>query len=266
MKKIKIAIADDNRDFCGMLEEFFAGQEDMEIVGIANDGIEAIDLMKKQEIDLMVLDIIMPHLDGIAVLEEMNKLNLDKKIKVIVLSAVGQDGITKKALNMGASYYMLKPLDLMLLSNRIKDIVNSNYSKEEPENIIISSDKVVKKQKNASIEFEITEIMHEIGVPAHIKGFLYLRKAIEMVVSDMDLLSKVTKKLYPNIAEEFETTPSRVERAIRHAIEVAWARGEKAIIADLFGHTIHTAKGKPTNSEFIAIIADKLRLQHNIVK
>jgi len=266
-ERIKILIADDNKDFCDILYEYLSKQNDLEIVGVAKDGIEAIEVLAQTEPDVMILDIIMPHLDGLGVLEKMNSLDIPKIPKVIILSAVGQDRITQKAINLGADYYVVKPFDFEVFIKRIRQLMgNSDESFERRRSLreysISSLDS--NQKKSISIEAEITNIIHEIGVPAHIKGYLYLRAAIGMVVENIEYLSAVTKELYPNIAEKFNTTPSRVERAIRHAIEVAWSRGKIDTINRLFGYTVHNGKGKPTNSEFIAMVADKLRIEQKI--
>lgn len=264
--RIKILIADDNKDFCDILYEYLSKQEDLEIIGVAKDGIEAIEILSQNTPDVMILDIIMPHLDGLGVLEKMHSLDIPETPKVIILSAVGQDRITQKAINLGADYYVVKPFDFEVFIKRIRQLMgnsNENFERKKPLRDYSFSN-VEKQPKTISIEAEITNIIHEIGVPAHIKGYLYLREAIGMVVENIEYLSAVTKELYPNIAEKFNTTPSRVERAIRHAIEVAWGRGKIDTINKLFGYTVHNGKGKPTNSEFIAMVADKLRIEQRI--
>ncbi|WP_455538151.1 sporulation transcription factor Spo0A [Terrisporobacter sp.] len=268
-EKIKIVLADDNKDFCQLLKEYLSNEEDIEILGVAKDGIEALDLVQKTQPDLLVLDVIMPHLDGLGVIEKLNSMDLPKQPKIIVLSAVGQDKITQTAINLGADYYIVKPFDFVIFINRIRELVTNKVVGAEPkarknQEIQMTRSDYVKNTGN--IETEITNIIHEIGVPAHIKGYLYLREAIKMVIDNVELLGAVTKELYPSIAKKYNTTPSRVERAIRHAIEVAWSRGKVDTINQLFGYTVHNTKGKPTNSEFIAMIADKLRLEHSMVK
>ncbi|RBP45545.1 sporulation transcription factor Spo0A [Garciella nitratireducens] len=267
MSKIKILIADDNRDFCNILKEFLEQQEDMEIVGTANDGMEAIKLVKKFQPDILVLDIIMPILDGLGVLEKLSSINLQKHPKVIVLSAVGQDKITQRAVEAGADYYVVKPFDMEVFIKRIRELIDDSFINQGSDNkrknhfseyFTTNSNEMNRNGNN--IEAQITNIIHEIGVPAHIKGYTYLREAIKMVTENIDLLSAITKELYPSIAKKYNTTASRVERAIRHAIEVAWSRGRVDTINELFGYTINNEKGKPTNSEFIAMVADKLRL------
>jgi len=260
---IRIVVADDNQDFCEVLTEYLNNQEDMKVVGIASNGLEACDLIVNEQPDVVILDIIMPHLDGIGVLEKMRDLNLQKRPVSIILSAVGQDKITERALNLGAEYYIIKPFDMETLMTRIRQLKGKHE-------IIRSSSTILHSNKNSyipsarSLETEVTNIIHEIGIPAHIKGYQYLRDAIIMAINDMDILNSITKQLYPSIAKQYNTTPSRVERAIRHAIEVAWSRGKVDTIDRLFGYTVNNGKGKPTNSEFIALISDRLRLELNV--
>ncbi len=264
MEKIKILIADDNREFCDILSKFLSADEDFEVVGIAKDGLEALDMVSEIRPDILILDIIMPHLDGLGVLEGIHNLNLDKIPKIVILSAVGQDQITQKAIQLGADYYVVKPFDFKVFIKRLKQIADLEKGSQiiaKNEYIQIPTTNTHNVVTSKNLEARITNIIHEIGVPAHIKGYLYLREAIAMVVEDMELLGAVTKELYPSIAEKYNTTSSRVERAIRHAIEVAWTRGKIDTIDNIFGYTVNTNKGKPTNSEFIAMVADKLRLE-----
>ncbi|WP_095177805.1 sporulation transcription factor Spo0A [Clostridium cochlearium] len=267
--KINIVIADDNKEFCNILKEYLSSQEDIEVVGVGKDGVEAIKLIEEKKPDLVVLDIIMPHLDGLGVLEKLSSMALDYVPRVIILSAVGQDKITQRAINLGADYYVVKPFDMEIFVKRIRQMFNNTISGESVRinNMPVlqsTSIEINKKEEPFDLETEITNVIHEIGVPAHIKGYMYLREAITMVVKDMELLSAVTKELYPSIAKKYNTTASRVERAIRHAIEVAWSRGQIDTINKIFGYTIHNDKGKPTNSEFIAMVADKLRLKNKV--
>ncbi|OKZ56436.1 MAG: sporulation transcription factor Spo0A [Clostridium sp. 26_21] len=270
-EKITVLIADDNQEFSTTLATYLKNQEDMVIVGRAKDGNEALDMISSLTPDIVLLDVIMPHLDGIGVLEQMNMIKLNKKPICIMLSAVGQDKVTRRAIELGAEYYVVKPFDIDLLITRIRELKNykpasqnSNFISREINNTnkqqyIDISNNSVNKENN--IEALVTNIIHEVGVPAHIKGYQYLREAIIMVINDIDVINQITKCLYPQIANKFHTTPSRVERAIRHAIEVAWGRGQQDIVENIFGYTISAAKGKPTNSEFIAMISDKLRLE-----
>ena len=265
-EKVTILIADDNQEFAKTLANYIQEQDDMEVIGLAKDGEEAVDLITNIEPDIVLLDVIMPHLDGIGVLEKINMIKSDKKPTCIMLSAVGQDNITQRAIALGAEYYVVKPFDIELLIKRIRQLKDfkptqnvNNFISREIKNQYIELDNNSDDEKN--LEALVTNIIHEVGVPAHIKGYQYLREAIIMVVKDIDVINQITKSLYPKIAFKFETTPSRVERAIRHAIEVAWGRGDPKTVENIFGYTISAAKGKPTNSEFIAMIADKLRLE-----
>ena len=263
--KISVLIADDNKEFCSILNDYLLNQRDIVVIGVAKDGREALTLIEERKPDLVVLDIIMPHLDGLGVLERLNTMELEKMPRVIVLSAVGQDKITQKAITLGADYYVVKPFDMDVFTKRIREMfIGSSVSEPVRRQSVMMRSEVQTVKEPMDLETEITNIIHEIGVPAHIKGYMYLREAITMVVNDMELLSAVTKELYPSIAKKYNTTASRVERAIRHAIEVAWGRGQIEAINKLFGYTIHNDKGKPTNSEFIAMVADKLRLKNKV--
>lgn len=263
-KKIQVVIADDNREFGDILYEYLNNQDDIEVVGVARDGIEAFDLITSKMPDIAILDIIMPHLDGLGVLEKIASTPISKRPLFIILSAVGQDKITQRALALGAEYYVVKPFDMDVLVSRIrqlKNVTSPNVIRSDYGNEIKTA---YQPAAPRNLEVEVTSIMHEIGVPAHIKGYQYLRDAIMLVVKDLDVINSITKLLYPSIAREYNTTPSRVERAIRHAIEVAWSRGQVDTIDALFGYTVNLGKGKPTNSEFIAMVADKLRLEMKI--
>lgn len=265
--KIRVIIADDNKEFCNILSDYLLNQRDIDVIGVAKDGIEALKLIEQEKPDLVVLDIIMPHLDGLGVLERLATMSLEPIPRIIVLSAVGQDKITQRAITLGADYYVVKPFDMDIFTKRIRQLFNDTISGSESKKTNYIGDSTGIRENRpepTDLELQITGIIHEIGVPAHIKGYMYLREAITMVVNDMELLSAVTKELYPNIAKKFNTTASRVERAIRHAIEVAWSRGQVDTINRIFGYTIHNDKGKPTNSEFIAMVADKLRLKNRV--
>lgn len=251
-EKIRVAIADDNREFVGIVKDFLTEQSDIEIAGIGYNGEEILKIIETQEPDIVILDIIMPHLDGIGVLEKLNTSQL-KRPKIIMLTAFGQENITQRVVELGADYYVLKPFNMDVLLNRIRQLAGT-LTMPQPT-------AAVQAIKPHSIDVEVTNIIREIGIPAHIKGYQYLRDAIMMIVEEIDLLGAVTKVLYPMIAEKYATTPSRVERAIRHAIEVAWGRGNMEMINKIFGYTVKLDKGKPTNSEFMAMIADKLRME-----
>ena len=270
-EKITVLIADDNQEFSTTLATYLKNQDDMVVVGRAKDGNEALDMVSSLMPDIILLDVIMPHLDGIGVLEQINMIKMNKKPICIMLSAVGQDKITRRAIELGAEYYVVKPFDIDLLITRIREL--KNYKPSQTNNFI-AREKEIGIQKPQYIDISnmsankednlgalVTNVIHEVGVPAHIKGYQYLREAIIMVVNDIDVINQITKCLYPQIARKFHTTPSRVERAIRHAIEVAWGRGQQDVVENIFGYTVSASKGKPTNSEFIAMISDKLRLE-----
>ncbi len=265
--KITVLIADDNHDFAMTLLGYLKEEKDLEVVGVAKDGQEASELISITKPDIAILDVIMPHLDGLGVLEKINESQMEKKPICIMLSAVGQEKITQKAIELGAQYYIIKPFEISVLIKRIKEIktfqpIGSKVSFINKE-IRAPYIEIQQEKKNPSENLEalVTNIIHEVGVPAHIKGYQYLREAIMMVVNDIEVINQITKQLYPEIAAKYHTTPSRVERAIRHAIEVAWARGQIDTVESIFGYTVSNSKGKPTNSEFIAMIADKLRLE-----
>lgn len=263
-KKIQVVIADDNKEFSDILNEYLSSQGDIEVIGIARDGNQACELITAKMPDIAILDIIMPHLDGLGVLEKMRNAPLKKRPLFIILSAVGQDKITQRALALGAEYYIVKPFDLEVLVSRIRQLKDVNRNQIIKSEYSMESNTSYRAPIQRNLEVEVTNIMHEIGVPAHIKGYQYLRDAIMMVVKNLDIINSITKQLYPSIAREYNTTPSRVERAIRHAIEVAWSRGQMDAIDTIFGYTVSIGKGKPTNSEFIAMVADKLRLEMKV--
>lgn len=262
MKKLNVAVADDNEKMVEVLGQIIEEDQDLELVGKAHNGEELCSLIQEKEPDVVVLDIIMPKMDGLAVMEHFaHKEGIKKIPSFIVVSAVGMERITEDAFSLGADYYVLKPFDNKMLLNRIKHVRRLNEKKMRE----VSRQSIKAQEYTMTIgnlETDVTDIIHEIGVPAHIKGYQYLRDAIILSVNDMEMLNSITKILYPTIAKKYQTTSSRVERAIRHAIEVAWSRGKMDTIDSLFGYTVSTGKGKPTNSEFIALIADKIRLEY----
>lgn len=282
--KIKVVLADDSKKIIQTLEMAILNEDNIQIVGVANNGVDVLNLIEKHQPDVVISDIIMPTLDGLGVLEKVNNLDLklNKIPKFIFMSAMNSEKIINNAISLGASYYLVKPFDADILIKRIYDIAleKETYMK----NNVISMNSCIKSdndsyiqsnpielnnyiQSTDSLDTRVTNIIHAIGVPAHIKGYHFIREGIKMVIEDIELLNAVTKELYPGIAKKHNTTSSKVERAIRHAIEVAWNRGDDRMIKQLFQHTlIPTNKNKPTNSEFIAVIADKLRLEYSIAR
>ena len=261
MEKLNVAIADDNERMLQLLDQIVRSDEELEVVGKAGNGEDLIEIIKEKEPDVVLLDIIMPKLDGLAVMDRINHEENIKKPAFIVISAVSQEKTTEDAFELGADYYILKPFNNDMVLNRIRRVKTRqerSTGKEKKRKNFESK----KEYLEHNLEADVTSIIHEVGVPAHIKGYQYLRDAIIMSVTDMEMLNSITKILYPTIAKRHQTTPSRVERAIRHAIEVAWSRGKMDTIEELFGYTVSGGKGKPTNSEFIALIADKIRLEY----
>jgi two-component system response regulator (stage 0 sporulation protein A) len=237
-----VLLADANEEFRGMLREAIEKAEGFSVVGSVGDGEEALRIIQRQQPDLAVVDLVLPGLDGLGLLRKLK----DTKTKGIVLSAFCTDQVVAEAMNLGAAYFLPKPCAADTLLDRMQSVFGQPATPEE---------------HTAALKNRVTAVIHEIGVPAHIKGYQYLREAIIIAVGDMEVINAVTKVLYPAVAKRFGTTPSRVERAIRHAIEVAWDRGDLETLQKYFGYTVSNAKGKPTNSEFIAMIADRLVLE-----
>ena len=251
-RKISVVTADDNVEFSKELEDFLRAKGDIEFKAAAYNGAEAVELIAETEPDVFVLDMVMPKLDGLGVLRKIKALELKKRPKVIMFSVAAVDRNVEMAISGGADYFLSKPQPF----EAVYDVIKSLAGTMSPTAVTAKSPEV-----EVDLEALVTECIHELGVPAHIKGYQYIRTAIMMVVRDMDMLNFITKRLYPEIAKAYGTTSSRVERAIRHSIEVAWSRGKPETMNDIFGYTIHTGKGKPTNSEFIAMVADRIRLQ-----
>ena len=258
MEKLNVAIADDNERMVDLLSTLVKGDKELELVGQAADGQEIYKIIKEKEPDVVLLDIVMPKMDGLGVLDKVQRdTSIKKTPNFIMVSAVNQPQVTEDAFALGADYFIMKPFDKDTIIQRIKKTRRTRAFVEPG-----FYQKKTKEYTEAALEADVTNIIHEIGVPAHIKGYQYLRDAIILSVNDMEMLNSITKILYPTIAKKHQTTASRVERAIRHAIEVAWSRGKMDTIDELFGYTVSTGKGKPTNSEFIALIADKIRLEY----
>lgn len=287
MKKINMIIADDNKVNAQSLKAEFLKREEIGDVKVVNNGKEVIELLRIVDVDVLICDLIMPSLDGFGVIEQMDSMNLTKKPSIIMMSAVGKDSVTQKAMDvMGVDYYMVKPVDFNQLFQRVVEVFESNNSEliettnsvnsEIQLNSQVSMDALeysnvvqienYSKPCDASLDIEITNILHTMGMPANIKGYRYLKDAIHMVVDNMELLYGITKELYPSIAKMNNTTSSRVERAIRHAIEVTWSRGNTQFMHELFASSVDINKNKPKNSEFIAKIAEKLNLELSIAR
>ena len=244
-----VIIADNSEEFCSSLATVLQRAEGFQVLGIANDGEQAIRMVTEKKPDILVLDMMLAKKDGIAVLKAIN--TLEHKPGILATSGFITDYVAAAAANLGVRYLMIKPCDMGALAEHLEEIRGGQVIRM-PAN---------RQGSCPNIETMVTSIIHEIGVPAHIKGYQYLREAIMIAVADMDVINAITKVLYPQVAKTFQTTPSRVERAIRHAIEVAWDRGDLDTLQRFFGYTVSNTKGKPTNSEFIALIADKLQLQ-----
>lgn len=271
MENVNVVIVDDNPMILNTLDEVISSEAGLSVIGRADNGKDAIDMIKDTQPDVVLLDLVMPQMDGITVVENIKKkTSMLKNPAFIILSAVGGEQTTEEAFQAGANYFLMKPFDKDILVNKIRRIgkrpvrpvpgkvLEAPLKAATPEEAAMNREEYMKEH----LETDITKMLHELGIPAHIKGYQYLRDAISMVVRDREMMEAVTKILYPEIAKKNYTSSSRVERAIRHAIEVAWGRGSLEVIDELFGYTISTGKGKPTNSEFIALIADKICLDY----
>ena len=247
-KRTSILIADNSEEFCGSLSTALQRTERFNLVGTACDGEQAMQLLEERKPDILVLDLMLAKKDGLSILKSM--AGWERRPAVVATSGFMTDYVASAAAGLGVAYLILKPCDMEALVDRLEEL-RGDTGRSIP----------VRRAPGQSIEALVTGIIHEIGVPAHIKGYQYLREAIIIAVGDMDVINAITKVLYPQVAKTFQTTPSRVERAIRHAIEVAWDRGDLDTLQRFFGYTVSNTKGKPTNSEFIALIADKLQLQ-----
>lgn len=248
---INVLMIDDNESIISKTKEYFSSHAVINVVKTISNGKEGLDyvLNNKDEFDLILMDIIMPEVDGITILEEMQKNNIKKK--VIVLTSYKKESTIRMVSRYDVDYYMLKPFDSSALEKRILEVVAPNEEKVEI--------------KSSKVEIEISKLLHSLGIPSHIKGYQYIRESVYMMYENPDMIGGITKTIYPEIAIRFDTTASRVERAIRHAIEVSWARGDYDLMEELFGHSVDYDRSKPTNSEFIATLADNLRLNRKKV-
>ena len=252
MEKTRLLVIDDNKELVNMIKEYFKSHADIEVALEAYDGVEGLNLIVKKSVlyDVIILDLIMPNKDGLSVLEYMKKKNMDRK--VIVLTSYNTPDVIRKVSELGVNYYMLKPFELSDLEKRVIEI---------SEGVNFEGKSIDLYHNN--LQISTTKILHELGVPSHIKGYQYIREGIMMLYEKPEVIGGITKELYPEVASKFDTTVSRVERAIRHAIEVSWNRGNWELMEEIFGHSVDIDKAKPTNSEFIVTVADKLRLEFN---
>ncbi len=251
MKEIRVLMIDDNKSLVDMIEEYFSENEKIKVVKKAYSGLEGIKVIDKNrdDYDVIILDLIMPNKDGIYVLDEMKKRGINKP--VIISTSYNQDEMIRKVSEYGVRYFLLKPYDLTDLESRILEL--SNFELKENKNINLF---------HSGLQMSITKILHDLGVPSHIKGYQYIKEGIMLIYENPSMIGGITKELYPEIANKYNTTVSRVERAIRHAIEVSWNRGDWDLMDEIFGHSVDVDKAKPTNSEFIVTVADKLRLEY----
>lgn len=256
-KAVKVLLADDSEHF-GKPCAAIMRAHSLDVQSVSKDGRKVLSLIEQTRPDVVIMDFFLPHLDAIGVIRGMQRMNLPKKPQTMIMSSFDNPNLEREALLAGADYYLLKPFDADEMAERILTFNGRSRDNSFQKNSTVS------QQSKGSLEMRVTEIIHQIGVPAHIKGYQYLRDAIIMAIDDEDIINAVTKRLYPAVAKKHSTTSSRVERAIRHAIEVAWDRGDVDILNSYFGYTIHNGRGKPTNSEFIAMISDRFRLQLKI--
>lgn len=257
-KQISVLIADSNKEYAESLSKNLSTDYKINVCGIANDGFQVLEMVDILKPDVLILEVMLPNLDGVGILERLSYKRLEKRPKIIVSSSFIQENIAQNCMSFGADYFMIKPINVESLIGAVKRCCGESVFSGS---VVQHNGFSKTKQPVMDTETMVTEIIHEIGIPAHIKGYQYLRHSIMLVIENLDVINSITKKLYPTVATDFKTTPSRVERAIRHAIEVAWDRGDPEILNSIFGYTVMNTKGKPTNSEFIAMIADKLRLQ-----
>lgn len=253
MDEIRVLLVDDNAEMRRSLHEQLSKQEGLRVVGECANGLEALEALGKGDADVMVLDIIMPQMDGYALMEEMRRQQLPHMPRIIVTTALGRDDFVMRAVELGAKYYMIKPFEGTALVSRIREVAGQGAPGE-----IIPLGAL---QRSQTLDEKLSSLFLTIGIPAHIKGYQFLREAVKMVVENPDVINRITKELYPGIGKRFNTTASKVERAIRHAIEVAWSRGRIDTLNRAFGCKVASKEDKPTNGEFIAMIADKLAME-----
>ena len=249
-KKQRLFLVDGDSEFRGMLATVLADEEDFEVIGSAENGLEAIEKILTLKPDVVITELILPEMDGLALIRTINDRLAAARPAILILTAYSSPAVVREASALSTDYFALKPFPKSALCERIRSFRTARRSENEPLQV-----------RDFDLVMEITAMLHDVGVPAHIKGYQYLREAIAMAIRQPENINAITKMLYPTVAKRFKTTPSRVERAIRHAIEVAWDRGDVEEIQQIFGYTVSSVKGKPTNSEFIAMIADCLSLR-----
>ena len=256
----KIVVVDSNETYCASLKDYFLeSKADLRVVSTFNNIIDAIEYISDNVVDIVICDIVIPNADGYDLIREIKSLGLEHEPKIVVASALTGEGFIQKAFNMGVSYYMLKPINYEILEHRLAEIVKDEFLNKDK--LLSSVNTNSFKPKNKQLDERITNIFITVGIPAHIKGYQFLREAIKMAIDSPEIINSITKKLYPSIADKFETSASKVERAIRHAIEVAWNRGKIENINNLFGIRVYGNNEKPTNGEFIALVADKMLIE-----
>ena len=253
MEKIRVMLADDNLNLLRLLTDYLSRKPDIELVAAVSDGVEIPDAVRQFAPDILVMDIIMPRRDGFMTLEALNAMEASLRPRVIVLTGLARDDFIMRAIQLGASYYMVKPFDMGLLYERIVEV-----AREQPPATLTAA---AGDGPEESVDEQITNLFLTLGIPAHIKGYQYLREAVRMVLENHDLINRITKELYPGIARRFDTSASKVERAMRHAIEVAWTRGRLEAVNQMYGYRVFAREDKPTNGEFIAMVSDKLAVQ-----
>ena len=249
MNKIKVLVIDDNETLVDMVKQYFSSHAVIDVSDVAFNGKDGLSLIESNKYDLVLLDLIMPGMDGIKVLEEVNRKGIDAKI--LVLTSYNSPEVIRKVSGLGIKYFMLKPFELVDLEEKILEYSNNEVYNKKTIDLLYSD-----------LQLSITKLLHELGVPSHIKGYLFIREGISLIYNDPSLSSAITKELYPVIAKKYDTTASRVERAIRHAIEVSWNRANWELMEDIFGYSVDIDKAKATNSEFMVTLADKLRLEY----
>ena len=254
MEKIRVTLADDNLNLLRLLSDFLGRKPDIELVAAVSDGVEIPDAVRQYAPEILVMDIIMPRRDGFMTLEALNGMDAALRPRVIVLTGLARDDFIVRAIQLGASYYMVKPFDMNLLYERIVEV-----AREQPASILAAS--APAEGAEESVDEQITNLFLTLGIPAHIKGYQYLREAVRMVLDNHDVINRITKELYPGIARRFDTSASKVERAMRHAIEVAWTRGRLDAVNQMYGYRVFAREDKPTNGEFIAMVSDKLAVK-----